>query len=175
MGAGTVADRFGAVRDDHNRFAHQGDVRPQSMGKLPSARVSPSSISLGGRRTGRLTGGSSTAWAGFEIRLRHGSARYEILVDNSAGAERGIAYAPLTTRSSPSDRCACGSPTTVRRIRCKFGSDDRDRRTSSFRAARISSIEVEDVLYRRPDILEAAVVARPDEKWGETPCARSSP
>jgi len=35
----------------------------------------------------------------------------------------------------------------------------------------ISSIEVEDVLYRHPNILEAAVVARPDEKWGETPCA----
>ncbi|OJX75224.1 acyl-CoA synthetase [Magnetospirillum sp. 64-120] len=35
----------------------------------------------------------------------------------------------------------------------------------------ISSIEVEDVLYRHPDIMEAAVVARPDEKWGETPCA----
>lgn len=36
---------------------------------------------------------------------------------------------------------------------------------------KISSIEVEDVLYRHHDILEAAVVARPDEKWGETPCA----
>src|SRR5690554_1049454 len=35
----------------------------------------------------------------------------------------------------------------------------------------ISSIEVEDVLYRHPDVEEAAVVARPDEKWGETPCA----
>jgi len=35
----------------------------------------------------------------------------------------------------------------------------------------ISSIEVEDVLYRHPDILAAAVVARPDAKWGETPCA----
>jgi fatty-acyl-CoA synthase len=35
----------------------------------------------------------------------------------------------------------------------------------------ISSIEVEDVLYKHPDIIEAAVVARPDEKWGETPCA----
>ncbi|MDP1628452.1 MAG: acyl-CoA synthetase [Parvibaculum sp.] len=35
----------------------------------------------------------------------------------------------------------------------------------------ISSIEVEDALYKHPDILEAAVVARPDEKWGETPCA----
>ena len=35
----------------------------------------------------------------------------------------------------------------------------------------ISTIEVEDILYRHPDILEAAVVARPDEKWGETPCA----
>jgi fatty-acyl-CoA synthase len=35
----------------------------------------------------------------------------------------------------------------------------------------ISSIEVEDVLYKHPDVLEAAVVARPDEKWGETPCA----
>jgi fatty-acyl-CoA synthase len=35
----------------------------------------------------------------------------------------------------------------------------------------ISTIEVEDALYRHPDVLEAAVVARPDEKWGETPCA----
>ncbi len=35
----------------------------------------------------------------------------------------------------------------------------------------ISSIEVEEVLYKHPDILEAAVVARPDDKWGETPCA----
>jgi fatty-acyl-CoA synthase len=35
----------------------------------------------------------------------------------------------------------------------------------------ISSIEVEGVLYRHPKILEAAVVARNDDKWGETPCA----
>ena len=35
----------------------------------------------------------------------------------------------------------------------------------------ISTIEVEDTLYRHPGVLEAAVVARPDEKWGETPCA----
>ncbi|WP_206072589.1 acyl-CoA synthetase [Magnetospirillum sp. ME-1] len=35
----------------------------------------------------------------------------------------------------------------------------------------ISSIEVEDILYAHPAVLEAAVVARPDEKWGETPCA----
>ncbi len=35
----------------------------------------------------------------------------------------------------------------------------------------ISSIEVEEVLYKHPAILEAAVVARPDDKWGETPCA----
>jgi len=35
----------------------------------------------------------------------------------------------------------------------------------------ISSIEVEDTLYRHPAVLEAAVVARPDEHWGETPCA----
>ncbi|MCA8884697.1 MAG: AMP-binding protein, partial [Rhodobacteraceae bacterium] len=35
----------------------------------------------------------------------------------------------------------------------------------------ISSVEVEDVLYKHPGVMEAAVVARPDEKWGETPCA----
>ncbi len=35
----------------------------------------------------------------------------------------------------------------------------------------ISTLEVEDVLYRHPAIMEAAVVARPDEKWGEVPCA----
>ena len=35
----------------------------------------------------------------------------------------------------------------------------------------ISSIEIESVLYRHPAVLEAAVTARPDDKWGETPCA----
>jgi len=35
----------------------------------------------------------------------------------------------------------------------------------------ISSIEVEEVLYRHPDIMEAAVVAKPSEQWGESPCA----
>jgi fatty-acyl-CoA synthase len=35
----------------------------------------------------------------------------------------------------------------------------------------ISSIEIEGALYRHPAVLEAAVVARPDPKWGESPCA----
>ena len=35
----------------------------------------------------------------------------------------------------------------------------------------ISSIEVEDCLYQHPQISEAAVVAKPDDHWGETPCA----
>jgi len=35
----------------------------------------------------------------------------------------------------------------------------------------VSSLEVEDVLYRHPAVLAAAVVAQPDPKWGETPCA----
>ncbi|HEV2333928.1 MAG TPA: AMP-binding protein, partial [Stellaceae bacterium] len=35
----------------------------------------------------------------------------------------------------------------------------------------ISTIEVEDVLYRHPAVMEAAIVARPDPNWGETPCA----
>ena len=35
----------------------------------------------------------------------------------------------------------------------------------------ISSLEVEEVLYRHPKVLEAAVVARPDATWGEHPCA----
>jgi fatty-acyl-CoA synthase len=38
-------------------------------------------------------------------------------------------------------------------------------------AENISTIEVEDVLYRHPAVLEAAIVARPDPNWGETPCA----
>ncbi len=39
----------------------------------------------------------------------------------------------------------------------------------------ISSIEVEDVLFKHPGILEAAVVAKSDEKWGEHPCAFVTP
>jgi 3-(methylthio)propionyl---CoA ligase len=35
----------------------------------------------------------------------------------------------------------------------------------------VSSLEVEDVIYRHPAVQAAAVVARPDEKWGEVPCA----
>ena len=35
----------------------------------------------------------------------------------------------------------------------------------------ISSIEVEEALYKHPAVQAAAVVARPDERWGETPCA----
>ncbi len=39
----------------------------------------------------------------------------------------------------------------------------------------ISSLEVEEVLFKHPDIMEAAVVAMPSEKWGETPCAFVTP
>ena len=35
----------------------------------------------------------------------------------------------------------------------------------------ISSLEIEEALYRHPEVMEAAVVARPDPVWGETPCA----
>jgi fatty-acyl-CoA synthase len=35
----------------------------------------------------------------------------------------------------------------------------------------ISSLEIEEALYRHPAVMEAAVVAKPDGKWGETPCA----
>ncbi len=35
----------------------------------------------------------------------------------------------------------------------------------------VSSVEVEGMLYRHPDVQTAAVVAQPDEKWGEVPCA----
>src|SRR5665811_600954 len=35
----------------------------------------------------------------------------------------------------------------------------------------ISSIEVEDALYKHPAVAAVAVVAKPDDKWGETPCA----
>ena len=35
----------------------------------------------------------------------------------------------------------------------------------------ISSLKVEEVLYRHPKVMQAAVVPKPDEKWGEAPCA----
>ncbi len=39
----------------------------------------------------------------------------------------------------------------------------------------ISSLEVEEVLYKHPGVMECAVVAMPSEKWGETPCAFVTP
>jgi fatty-acyl-CoA synthase len=47
-------------------------------------------------------------------------------------------------------------------------------RTSSFPGARIyhiSSVEIENALYKHPAVGEAAIVAMPDDRWGETPCA----
>ena len=41
----------------------------------------------------------------------------------------------------------------------------------SERSENISSIEVEEVIYSHPAVLACAVVATPDPKWGETPCA----
>jgi fatty-acyl-CoA synthase len=38
-------------------------------------------------------------------------------------------------------------------------------------AENIPTLEIESVLYRHPAVMEAAVVAKPDDKWGETPCA----
>src|SRR5258706_10645732 len=48
---------------------------------------------------------------------------------------------------------------------------DRSKDTIISGGENISSLEVEDVLYRHPAVLAAAVVAMPDAKWGETPCA----
>jgi fatty-acyl-CoA synthase len=48
---------------------------------------------------------------------------------------------------------------------------DRSKDTIISGGENISSIEIEKTLYRHPAVMEAAVVARPDEKWGETPCA----
>jgi fatty-acyl-CoA synthase len=39
----------------------------------------------------------------------------------------------------------------------------------------ISSLEIEETLYKHPKVMEAAVVAKSDEKWGETPCAFITP
>jgi fatty-acyl-CoA synthase len=48
---------------------------------------------------------------------------------------------------------------------------DRSKDIIIFCGENISSLEVEEVLFRHPSVMEAAVVARPDDKWGETPCA----
>ena len=48
-------------------------------------------------------------------------------------------------------------------------------RAAAIELQNISSLEVEEVLYRHPQVLEAAVVARPDDKYGETPCAFVTP
>ena len=54
---------------------------------------------------------------------------------------------------------------------CYFKIKDRSKDIIISGGENISSIEVEDVLYRHPAVLAAAVVAKPDPRWGETPCA----
>ena len=54
---------------------------------------------------------------------------------------------------------------------CYFKIKDRSKDIIISGGENISSIEVEDVLYRHPAVLAAAVVAKPDARWGETPCA----
>ena len=39
----------------------------------------------------------------------------------------------------------------------------------------VSSLEIEETLYKHPKVMEAAVVAKPDDKWGEVPCAFVTP
>ena len=48
---------------------------------------------------------------------------------------------------------------------------DRSKRYYNFRWENISSIEIENTISKHPAVSLAAVVAKPDEKWGETPCA----
>jgi len=48
---------------------------------------------------------------------------------------------------------------------------DRSKDTIISGGENISSIEIEKILYRHPAVMEAAVVARPNQKWGESPCA----
>jgi fatty-acyl-CoA synthase len=48
---------------------------------------------------------------------------------------------------------------------------DRDKDIIISGGENISSVEIEDILHQHPAVLAAAVVAQPDEKWGETPCA----
>src|SRR5437762_2255198 len=48
---------------------------------------------------------------------------------------------------------------------------DRSKDIIIYGGENISSVEVEDVLYKHPSVMFAAVVAKPDSKWGEVPCA----
>ena len=62
------------------------------------------------------------------------------------------------------ESCTCA-------VRCGEVVQDRLKDVIISGGENISSIEVEAILYRHPAIVEAAVVARPDEQWGETVCA----
>ena len=56
-------------------------------------------------------------------------------------------------------------------IACKARSTSRSKDIIISGGENISSLEVEDALHRHPAVLLAAVVAQPDAKWGEVPCA----
>ena len=60
---------------------------------------------------------------------------------------------------------ACCTPTAI------SSCSDRSKDIIISGGENISSIEVEDVLYKHPAVASVAVVGKPDEKWGETPCA----
>ncbi len=84
---------------------------------------------------------------------------------------RGYLKNPVQTRESFSDGWFHSGDLAVMDPDGYLRITDRSKDVIISGGENISSIEVEDTLYLHEDVLEAAVVAMDDEKWGETPCA----
>ena len=96
----------------------------------------------------------------------------EVWTYGSGGGSVGVGTGTThTTGTATSFTSTSSAFFSSQRRYCKVDIVLRNARVQNVNGENISTIEVEGVLFRHPEVLEAAVVARPDEKWGETPCA----
>ena len=140
------------------------------------------------------------AWAGLPVTERTGHMARQGVASLTLGAQRvvdqermadvpadGVTIGELVLRSNTLMKGYLGNPAATAAVfdRGWFHTGDlavmhpdryveiKDRAKDIIISGgeNISSLEVEEALYRHPHIMEAAVVARPDPKWGESPCA----
>ena len=87
---------------------------------LPRCRRNDSGFQLRGHAL-RVAPCVPPSWPGFELSYRHQSARYRIVVDNSAGTGRGVRWIELDGQRLPSDTLPLGDDVKTHNVRVQLG------------------------------------------------------